>query len=124
MQLTTFRKQEIVLEDIYYDFDKADLREESFAPLDNLLKILQDNPEIKIQLASHTDCRGDEAYNEELSQRRAQSVVDYLISNGISSNLLVAKGFGETAPAVDCSCGDCSEEEHQANRRTTFKVLK
>ena len=119
-----FPEKEITLENIYYDYDKADLRPEAFPPLDNLYKILQDNPDIRIQLSSHTDCRGEDDYNEDLSQRRAQSVVDYLISKGISTELLVAKGYGENAPAVDCDCGDCSEEEHQANRRTTFKVLK
>ncbi len=118
-----FREKEIILEDIYYDYDKADLRPDAIPKLDNLLKILKDNENIRIQLSSHTDCRGEEDYNIDLSQRRAQSVVDYLIESGIAPELLVAKGYGETSPAVDCYCFKCSEEEHQENRRTTFKIL-
>jgi len=119
-----FPEKEIVLEDIYYDYDKANLRDDAIPRLENLLKILNDNESIKIQLSSHTDCRGEDDYNADLSQRRAQSVVDYLIESGISSEVLVAKGYGETVPAAECDCTACSEEEHQENRRTTFKILE
>ncbi len=118
-----FPEKEIVLEDIYYDYDKANIRADAVPKLDALLKILMDNENIRIQLSSHTDCRGDDEYNIDLSQRRAQSVVDYLIESGIAPEVLVAKGYGETSPAADCDCSDCSEEEHQENRRTTFKIL-
>ena len=118
-----FPEKEIVLEDIYYDYDKANLRADAIPKLDNLLKILRDNEGIRIQLSSHTDCRGEDDYNIDLSQRRAQSVVDFLIESGIDPAVLVAKGYGETSPAADCSCSKCSEEEHQENRRTTFKIL-
>ena len=84
---------------------------------------MRDNENIRIQLSSHTDCRGEDDYNIDLSQRRAQSVVDYLIDSGIEANVLVAKGYGETSPAADCNCTKCSEDEHQENRRTTFKIL-
>ncbi len=118
-----FPEKEIVLEDIYYDYDKANIRADAIPKLDVLLKILNDNESIRIQLSSHTDCRGEDDYNIDLSQRRAQSVVDYLIESGIDAEVLVAKGYGETSPAVDCDCTNCTEEEHQKNRRTTFKIL-
>ena len=119
-----FKEKEIVLDNIYYDYDKANLRSEAFPELEKLLTLLNNNSTIKIQLSAHTDCRGEEDYNEKLSQDRAQSVVDYLVSNGISANRLVAKGYGEQVPAVNCDCGKCDETQHQKNRRTTFKVLE
>jgi outer membrane protein OmpA-like peptidoglycan-associated protein len=119
-----FKNKEIVLDNIYYDFDKSDIREDAKPTLNQLANTLKQNPSIKIQLSSHTDCRGNEGYNEELSQRRAQSAVDYLISLGINANRLIAKGYGESIPAVICNCSNCTEEEHQKNRRTTFKILE
>lgn len=118
-----FLNQEIVLENIYYDFDKDDIRDDAKPTLDELARNLQLNPGISIQLASHTDCRGSDRYNEDLSQRRAQSAVNYLIEKGIGAERLSARGYGESQPAVDCICGRCTEEEHQENRRTTFKIL-
>ena len=116
--------EEIVLENIYYDFDKWDLREDALPELDKLVSILRDNPGIRIQLFSHTDCRGTEKYNIELSQKRASSAVNYLIAKGISSDRLAAIGKGEDSPIVQCYCEECTEEEHQANRRTTFLVIE
>ncbi|MEM9821363.1 MAG: OmpA family protein, partial [Bacteroidota bacterium] len=92
--------------------------------LKELATVLEKNPGIKIQLSSHTDCRGKNNYNEDLSQKRAQSAVDFLISKGIDPNRLIAKGYGENALAIDCVCARCTKEEHQANRRTTFKILE
>ncbi len=119
-----FTNKEIVLENIYYDFDKWDIRDDARPSLDKLAGILDKNPSIKIQLSSHTDCRGNDRYNEELSQRRAQSAVEYLIGRSIKSERLVAKGYGESSPAVVCVCQKCTEEQYQANRRTTFKILE
>ena len=85
--------------------------------------MLEKNPNIKIELASHTDCRGKDAYNETLSQKRAESVVKYLIGKGIDANRLTAKGYGETMPIEKCDCETCTEEQHQKNRRTTFKIV-
>jgi peptidoglycan-associated lipoprotein len=116
--------KEIVLEDIYYDFDKWDIRADAKPTLGKLARDLELNPKIRIQLASHTDCRGNDRYNEDLSQKRAQSAVDYLISKGISAERLLAKGFGESAPKVNCMCSRCTEDEHQLNRRTTFTILE
>lgn len=115
--------QEIVLENIYYDFDRWEIREDAEPTLNELAANLQLNPQITIQLSSHTDCRGNDRYNEDLSQKRAQSAVDYLIAQGIDASRLSAKGYGESQLAVDCICSRCTEEEHQANRRTTFKIL-
>ncbi len=119
-----FFDKEIILENIYYDFDKWDIRADAEPTLNELAANLKLNPDIRIELASHTDCRGNNAYNEELSQKRAQSAVDYLIEQGIDASRLSAKGYGENAPAVDCICARCTEEEHQRNRRTTFKIIE
>ena len=119
-----FKDKEITLENIYYDFDKWDIRDDAKPQLNKLVAILQQNPAIRIQLSSHTDCRGNARYNEDLSQKRAQSAVDYLISQGITGERLSAKGYGEGALAVDCICNKCSEAEHQTNRRTTFKIVE
>jgi len=119
-----FLNREIVLENIYYDFDKADIRADARPTLDELAENLRLNPDIRIELASHTDCRGNDRYNEDLSQRRAQSAVDYLIASGIDASRLEAKGYGETNLRVECVCARCTEEEHQMNRRTTFKIIE
>ena len=119
-----FKDKEITLDNIYYNFEKWDIRDDAKPTLDKLTTILNQNPQIKIQLSSHTDCRGNDNYNQDLSQKRAQSVVDYLISNGINSERLTAVGYGENRLEIECICGRCTEEEHQANRRTTFKVVE
>ncbi|TDQ17385.1 WD40 repeat protein [Algoriphagus boseongensis] len=111
----------IVLENIYYDLDKAEIRSDAAVELDKLVKILQDNPSIRIELSSHTDSRSSDAYNLDLSQRRAQSAVDYMVSKGIAADRLVAKGYGETQLIIKDAK---TEEEHQVNRRTEFKVIE
>ena len=119
-----FRNREIVLENIYYDYDKWDIRPDAEPTLNRLAEVLRQNADIRIQLGSHTDCRGNDAYNQSLSQRRAESAVNYLISKGIDASRLSAKGYGESQPADLCSCSSCSEAQHQINRRTTFKVVE
>lgn len=115
---------EIVIPNIYYDFDSTTLRPESFVALDTLLTIMQQNPKYQVEIGSHTDSRGSESYNMKLSQGRAQSVVDYLVQEGINEERLVPKGYGETKILNGCVDGvECTEEEHQENRRTTFKVI-
>jgi outer membrane protein OmpA-like peptidoglycan-associated protein len=116
--------KEIVLEDIYYDFDKWDIRKDAEPSLNRLAQTLKLNPDLIIQLGSHTDCRGNDRYNQDLSQKRAQSAVNYLITKGIASERLIAKGFGESDPKADCACSRCDEEEHQENRRTSFRILE
>ncbi|UXP31768.1 OmpA family protein [Reichenbachiella agarivorans] len=112
----------MVLHDILYDFDKATLRDSSKFQLNYLIVMLQDNPTMKAELHSHTDSRGSESYNQRLSQRRAQSVVDYMVNAGINEDRLVPVGFGESKPIIDCSDGDCTEANHQLNRRTELLV--
>ncbi len=119
-----FINKEIVLEDIYYDFDKSNIRDDARPTLNKLARNLELNPSIRIELSSHTDCRGNDEYNEELSQKRAQSAVDYLVSQGIPAGRLQAKGFGESLPKADCLCNRCGEDEHQLNRRTAFTILE
>lgn len=119
-----YKNQEITLEDIYYDYNKWDIRSDAQPTLNRLADLLQQNPSIRIQLSSHTDCRGSSSFNEDLSQKRAQSAVDYLISRGVEANRMTAKGYGEQVPAIACVCTSCTDTEHQANRRTTFKVLE
>lgn len=87
-----------MIENIFYDFDKATLRPESKKALDEMIKMLNDNPNVTIELGAHTDRKGSEQYNERLAQRRAQSVVDYLIAGGIAQDRLEAKGYGESVP--------------------------
>lgn len=111
----------IVLNNIYYDLDKADIKPEAARELDKLVTIMHDNPEITIELSSHTDARADNDYNMNLSQRRAESAVNYIISNGIESNRLIARGYGETKLIIENAD---TELEHQQNRRTEFKVTK
>lgn len=116
--------QEIRLENIYYDFNQWFIRDDAKPTLNELAELLKLNPGIRIQMGSHTDCRGTDTYNEGLSQRRAQSAVEYLISQGIDAIRLQAKGYGEAIPAVSCVCTKCTEDEHQTNRRTTFKIIE
>jgi len=111
------------VENIYYDFDKWNIRADAKPELDKLVRIMKENP-INIELRSHTDCRGSFAYNDGLSQRRAESAVSYIISEGISTGRLFARGYGKRQLINRCSDGvQCTEAEHQENRRTEFKIL-
>ena len=137
----------VVIENIFYDFDKATLRPESKKALDEMIKMLNDNPNVTIELGAHTDRKGTDQYNERLASRRAQSVVDYLIAGGIKADRLEAKGYGESVPKTInkkmakqydfLNEGDVLTEEFilnltpeqqeiadQINRRTEFKVLR
>ena len=108
------------LENIYYDLNKYNIRSDAAVELDKLVQILKDNPTVKIELASHTDARDTDSYNQTLSQRRAESAVSYLESKGIDADRLTAKGYGERQLIVQNAK---TEEEHQRNRRTEFTVL-
>jgi len=107
------------LENIYYDTNSAELRAESYPPLNELLLLLIDNPNITIEIGAHTDSKGDADYNQDLSLKRAESVVDYLAAAGIARDRLFSKGYGEAAPVAD----NGSEEGRQLNRRTEFKIV-
>ena len=119
-----FKNVEITLDGIYYDFDRWEIRPDAKPILNKLANILKRNPSIKIELASHTDCKGGDSYNKTLSQKRANSAVEYLIAKGISSSRMVAIGYGEAQPVTTCSCNRCNKEEDQRNRRTTFKIVE
>ncbi|MCO6480262.1 MAG: OmpA family protein [Phaeodactylibacter sp.] len=109
---------------VYYDVDRSSVQEESVSELLRLLKLMQENPEIILEISSHTDSNGSSEYNQRLSQKRAEAIVRYLIARGIEKERLVAKGYGESRLVNQCSDGaPCSEEEHQQNRRTEFRVL-
>ncbi len=115
----------IAIQNIHYDFDKDNIRKDAAKILDELVRTMRDNPTLEIELGSHTDSRGVDIYNLDLSQRRARSVVNYLVSRGISRDRLTAKGYGETQLLNRCSNGvKCSAAEHQANRSTEFKIIK
>lgn len=115
----------IKIENIFYDFDKYNIRPDAAIELDKLVTVLKENPSIWIELGSHTDSRGNDLYNLKLSQNRANSAVEYIISRGIARERITAKGYGETMLVNKCSNGvKCTEEEHQMNRRTEFKIVK
>ncbi len=127
--LTPIPAGEIVIPGIEYDFNKATLRPESQKVLDDLVAFLELNDNISVEIASNTDTRGSDVYNLNLSQARAKSCVDYLISKGISADRLQAKGYGETQPLIPdkelyALPKDQQEAAHQKNRRTTFRPIK
>ena len=138
----------VLIDNIFYDFDKATLRPESAEALDQLVKLLNENPHVTIELSAHTDYKGSDQYNERLSQRRAESVVKYLIEHGIASDRLTPKGYGEGKPKKirrkvtekypflkendvlteefikTLEDEEQQEQCNQLNRRTEFKVLR
>jgi outer membrane protein OmpA-like peptidoglycan-associated protein len=111
--------KKIILKNIYYDFNKATLSPQSLAELDRLVTLMKENATLKIEISSHTDSKGTNEYNARLSQARAQSVVDHLISQGVSKERLTAKGYGESQSIAT----NDTEEGRQMNRRTEFKIL-
>ncbi len=114
----------VKIDNIYYDLDKANIRPDAARELDKTIAIMNQYPTMKIELRSHTDCRAPDEYNLSLSQRRAQSAVNYLISKGVAKERMKATGYGETLPVNRCVDGvQCTDAEHQANRRTEFKIL-
>lgn len=109
---------------IYYDFDQSYLRDEAQPEINKLCKMLTENSDLIIEIASHTDSRGSFRYNRSLSQRRAESVVRALVDCGIAEERLVARGYGEKKNVNNCANRiPCSEREHQMNRRTEFRVI-
>jgi outer membrane protein OmpA-like peptidoglycan-associated protein len=114
--------------DILYDLDKANIREDAKIKLDSVVVVLNNFPEIALELGSHTDCRARMDYNCDLSQRRADSAVAYLVAHGIDKDRLIARGYGEFRLTNDCGCEPtnsapgCDEAMHQRNRRTTTRI--
>ena len=108
---------------IYFDFDKSFIRPDAAIELAKILAAMRQYPELIIHIESHTDARGKDIYNEKLSGRRAQSTKKWLIANGIAASRLSAKGYGEYQLTNQCSNGvECSEQEHQLNRRSMFII--
>ena len=119
--LSPIEKGEVIrLNNIFFEFNKADLKEESFSELDRLVEILMGNKKLKIEIGGHTDDKGSDAYNVKLSKDRAASVVTYLVSKGISAGRLTSKGYGESKPVV----ANDSDENRAFNRRVEFKILE
>ncbi len=115
----------IVFENIYYDYNSYNLTRGAKVELDKLVQLMQENPTLKIQLSAHTDSRGHKEYNLELSNRRAESAKNYLISQGIGNHRIQSIGYGEEQPRNHCIDGiQCSEAEHIYNRRTEVKILE
>jgi outer membrane protein OmpA-like peptidoglycan-associated protein len=114
----------IILKNIYYDLDKFFIREDAKPELNKLAQFMKDNPGVKVELSSHTDSRASDTYNMTLSQKRADAAVDYLVLQGIEKVRLIPVGYGERRLLNRCKDGvDCSEAEHQINRRTEIKVI-
>jgi outer membrane protein OmpA-like peptidoglycan-associated protein/tetratricopeptide (TPR) repeat protein len=115
----------IILKNLYYDFDKWNIRSDAATELDRVVDIMKKYPSMEVELGSHTDSRGNDAYNLSLSQKRAESAVAYIVSRGIEKSRITAKGYGESQLVNECSNGiECEEYKHQKNRRTVIKVTK
>ena len=114
----------IKIDNIYFDYNKATIKEESFPALDVITEYLKEFPDIRVEMSAHTDSRGSASYNLKLSDKRAKSVVNHLIKNGINKTRLIGKGYGEKKLVNKCADKvKCTEEEHQENRRVEMKVL-
>lgn len=118
-------KDIIRLDKIYYDYDKCDIKPRAGEELRRLVNLMNDYPDMIIELSSHTDSRGSNAYNATLSQCRADAAVEYIVGKGISTSRIVPKGYGESKLVNECADGvNCSEPKHQENRRTEFSILE
>lgn len=118
-------KDVIRLDKIYYDYDKCDIKPRAAEELNRLIRLMNDYPDMIIELSSHTDSRGSDDYNIRLSQCRADAAVSYILGEGIAKNRIIPKGYGETMLVNECANGiNCSEAKHQQNRRTEFSILE
>jgi outer membrane protein OmpA-like peptidoglycan-associated protein len=119
----------VKIDNLYYDLDKWNIRPDAAVELDKVVTLMKKFPNMEIELSSHTDCRGPMKYNDDLSARRAHSCVDYLVAQGIDPKRMIGIGYGERKLLNGCACegnvkSTCTEEQHQQNRRTEFKILK
>ena len=115
-------EKEVILQPIFFEYDKSNITQEGAAELDKLVQVMNDYPTMVIFAKSHTDNRGSDKYNLNLSDRRAKSTVQYLVSKGISKDRISGQGFGESEPKV--TCDTCTEEQHAQNRRSEFLIVK
>ena len=112
------------LKNIFYDFDQFYIRSDARPDLDRVVALMKDYPSLIIELGSHTDSRGTASYNQQLSQKRAEAAVQYIVERGVDSRRLIARGYGESQPRNHCRDGvKCTEAEHQYNRRTEIKII-
>ena len=112
------------IKEIYFDFDKSDIRPDAAVELAKIVEVMRENPKMKIDIRSHTDSRASDEYNLRLSERRAKATLEWMVKQGIERKRLTAKGYGETQLVNGCSNGvPCTEEEHQANRRSEFIII-
>lgn len=114
---------EIILNPIYFEFNKSNITKNGAAELDKLVYVMSQNDKLKIYIKAHTDSRGTDEFNLDLSERRANATIQYIVSKGINIDRLTGKGFGESEIKVDCQ-ENCTEEEHALNRRSEFMILK
>lgn len=115
----------IKLDNINFDLDKSEILPKAIPDLERIVKLMKDNPNIKVEMSSHTDSQGSDAYNQRLSQRRADATVNYIVNQGISKDRLIARGAGETELKNEKCANNvpCTDDEHRINRRTEFKVI-
>lgn len=116
------------LKNIYFDFGKSDLRPEAVVELDKIVKLMNENPNMVVELSAYTDCRSSKSYNQNLSDRRAKVPAWYIKTRITNPDRITGKGYGESRPVNQCPCdsevvSECSEEEHQTNRRTEFIII-
>jgi len=115
--------KEVVLKSIFFEFNKSNITQEGAFELDKLVQVLKNNKNMVVLAKAHTDNRGSDKYNMSLSDRRAKSTVQYILSKGISKDQISGKGMGESEPKVDCKEA-CTEEQHAENRRSEFLIVK
>ena len=116
-------KMMIKIENIYFDYNKWILKDESTLSLNKIVDVLNENPNMKIEINAHTDNRGRANYNNKLSNKRASAARAYLLENGVAANRVISNGFGESQPLVDCG-SKCSEAQHETNRRIEFIIVE
>ncbi len=126
-ELTAFAKS-IDIKPIYFDLDKYNIRKDASIELNKIVKLMKEYPKMVIELGSHTDCRSSKAYNNKLSNNRAKASAAYIVKKGISKKRIYGKGYGESKLVNNCPCegkekSDCSDQEHQNNRRTEFVIV-
>ena len=115
--------ESVTLNEVYFEFNRSNITREGAFELDKLVQVMNKYPEMVIMVKAHTDNRGSDAYNMSLSDRRARSTVQYVISKGIAKSRISGQGYGESQPAVDCGA-NCNEEQHASNRRSEFLIVK
>lgn len=119
----TITETQVVLKDITFEYNKSNITKEGARELDKLVKVLNNRPAMVLFVKSHTDTKGSDAYNKKLSEQRAQSTVQYVISKGISATRITGKGYGESEPKINCG-DNCTAEQDAQNRRSEFLIVK